>query len=213
MFATNLQGLQRILCLGAHADDIEIGCGGAVQKLLLLNPDLHVDWVVFSAIGPRRGEAEKAAEKILHNAASCNIEVLEFEDTSFPFAAADIKRTIAELAHRVRPDLIFSHRLEDRHQDHRLLAEYTWNCFRNHLILEYEIAKYEGDLGQPNLYLPLTVQQVDRKVSVLSSCFLSQQDKHWFSDETFRSLMRIRGLECHAESGYAEAFYCRKLVI
>jgi LmbE family N-acetylglucosaminyl deacetylase len=204
--------LQTILCLGAHSDDIEIGCGGTLMKLLSENPNLDVHWGVFSADGARATEAKASADAILASARSNRVLLHSFPDTCFPFVGLEIKEQFRKLQGEVAPDLIFTHRLDDRHQDHRLLAELTWNAFRNHLILEYEIPKYEGDLGAPNFFVPLDEAACLRKCDHIMKHFPSQQQKPWFTADTFRSLMRLRGIECNAEGGFAEGFYCRKLV-
>jgi LmbE family N-acetylglucosaminyl deacetylase len=205
--------LQTILCLGAHSDDIEIGCGGTLIKLLAEQPGLNVHWAVFSGDGARGAEARASADAILAPAASKHIELHSFPDTCFPFVGIEIKEQFRKLQSEVSPDLIFTHRLEDRHQDHRLLAELTWNAFRNHLILEYEIPKYEGDLGAPNFFVPLGERVCQRKCNHIVQHFPSQQQKAWFTADTFRSLMRIRGVECNSRGGFAEGFYCRKLTL
>lgn len=202
----------KVLCLGAHSDDIEIGCGGAILRLLQDHPQITFHWVVFSAIGVRGAEAQASAESF----AGAHIERLvlkEFRDGFMPFNGSEVKATFEELKQEVNPDLIFTHQLHDAHQDHRLLSELTWNTFRNHLILEYEIPKYDGDLGRPSVFMPLTDHIVETKVRHLMDVFASQRGKSWFDDSTFRALMRLRGMECNAPDKYAEAFYCRKIVI
>ena len=203
----------RLLCLGAHADDIEIGCGGTVLRLLAERPGTEVTWVVFSATPERRREAEATAARFLEKAGRARVEVLDFPDTRFPGAFDALKDAFATLASGSAPDLILSHRRADRHQDHRTVAELTWNAWRNHLILEYEIPKYEGDLAPPNCYVPLEAAVAERKVTLLVDGFPSQHDKHWFDAETFRALLRLRGLEAASPSGYAEAFHAAKLVL
>ncbi len=201
-----------VLCLGAHSDDIEIGCGGAILRLIDEYPDVKFHWVVFSAIGTRKAEAQRGAELF----AGSHIErvlLKEFPDGFMPFAGADVKLTFEELKNDVSPDIIFTHQPHDAHQDHRLLSELTWNTFRDHLILEYEIPKYDGDMGQPSVFVPLTGPMVETKVHHLMDVFASQRSKSWFDDSTFRALMRLRGMECNAPEKHAEAFYCRKIVI
>lgn len=203
----------RILCLGAHSDDIEIGCGGTVLRLINQYPDCRIHWVVFSARGVRGTEAERAAGLF---AGPANLEKLilrEFQDGFLPYVGADVKSTFEELKQLISPDLILTHQRHDAHQDHRLLSELTWNTFRNHFILEYEIPKYDGDLGQPSVFVPLEQDILEKKVRHLMEVFASQRSKHWFDESTFRALMRLRGMECNAPSGYAEAFYCRKVVL
>lgn len=202
----------RILCLGAHSDDIEIGCGGTILRLAEEYPTSEFHWVVFSADGVRETEARHAAT--LFAGGSLRSMILKkFRDGFMPFEAAKVKEVFEELKLSVSPDLVFTHNRKDAHQDHRLLAELTWNTFRNHLILEYEIPKYDGDLGQPELFVPLETVTCQNKVRHLMDAFQSQRSKRWFEESTFLSLMRLRGMECNAGSGYAEAFYCRKLVM
>jgi LmbE family N-acetylglucosaminyl deacetylase len=203
----------RLLTLGAHADDIEIGCGGTILRLVAEHPGLSVDWVVLSGEGERGGEAADSAAAFLQGAGESRIEVERFRDGFFPYDGARVKRFFERLKSRVSPDLILAPRLEDRHQDHRLVAELAWNTFRDHVILEYEIPKYEGDLGQPSLYVPLAPQQAERKLELLSKHFPSQTDRSWFSDDSFLAILRLRGIESNAPSGLAEAFGARKLVL
>jgi LmbE family N-acetylglucosaminyl deacetylase len=203
----------RVLCLGAHSDDIEIGCGGTILSLLSGHPSVEVVWVVFSADPRREKEARKSSRQFLRRARRATVVVEAFRNGYFPYVGAEIKDCFERLKREVHPDLIFTHCREDRHQDHRLLWELTWNTFRNHMILEYEIPKYDGDLGSPNVFVPLTRAQGDRKVRYLLSNFVSQRDKHWFAPETFRGLMRLRGMESCSSSGYAEGFYVRKAVL
>lgn len=206
------RGLQ-VLCLGSHSDDIEIGCGGTILRLASERPDCEFHWVVFSAVGERGQEARQSAGAFVAAQRLAQLKLATFRDGFMPFQGAEIKAAFEELKRSVSPDLILTHNRQDAHQDHRLVAELTWNTFRNHLILEYEIPKYDGDLGQPGLFVPLPREICSRKVELLTSMFCSQRDKQWFTPETFLSLMRLRGMECIAPSGYAEAFYCRKLVI
>ncbi len=206
-------GPLRILCLGCHADDIEIGCGGTVLRLLQEHPDSVVSWVVFSAIGDRALEAEQAAFRFVDRARLHGPFLKTFRDGFMPFAGTEIKATFEELKKTVSPDVIFTHYRGDAHQDHRLIAEMTWNTFRDHLILEYEIPKYDGDMGRPSLFMPLSMDVCEKKVGLIVDTFRTQASKHWFCPETFMSLMRLRGMECNAPSGYAEAFYVRKLVL
>jgi len=202
-----------ILCLGAHSDDIEIGCGATILRLLEQYPNCVLHWVVFSAIGPREEEARRAAS-LFAGKATLNGPVLKtFPDGFMPFVGAELKAVFEVLKKSVFPDLIFTHYGKDAHQDHRQVSELTWNTFRDYLILEYEIPKYDGDLGQPNLFVPLESSQYQQKLEFLLEAFVSQRSKRWFQKETFLSLMRLRGMECNAPSGYAEAFYCRKLLL
>ena len=202
-----------ILCLGAHADDIEIGCGGTLIRLLRDFPEAHVHWVVFSSEGPRAGEAQRAARALLADAGSSHIEIHEFRDRYFPAAWEAIKVTFDELSKHVKPDLIFTHHRADRHQDHRTLAELTWNAFRDHLILEYEVPKYEGDLGQPNVLVSLPEEICHQKIELLMEHYATQRDKRWFTPDTFWALLRLRGIEAGSATGYAEAFHGPKLVV
>ena len=202
----------RLLCLGAHADDIEIGCGGTVLQLLATVPSVEVTWVVFSGNEARQTEARGAAARFLEGAGRVDIRQLAFPDAYFPVAWGEIKRAFEQLK-SVEPDLILTHRREDRHQDHQVLANLTWNTFRNHLVLEYEVPKYEGDLGQPNLYVPLSRAQAERKVEILMEGFASQRGHHWFDPQTFLGLMRLRGIECNAAEGHAEAFGVAKVCL
>ena len=211
-FQTRSNTPLRVLCLGAHSDDIEIGCGGLVLHLLARRR-VEVDWVVFSASAAREREARQSAALFLRGAVRQCVAIHGFRDGFFPYDGGDIKNTFEELKGEVDPDLILTHSRDDRHQDHRLLSDLTWNTFRNHFILEYEIPKFDGDLGAPNCFVPLRRSACMRKVKYLKTVFGTQRDKHWFSEETFMALMRLRGMECRAAGGYAEAFYARKLVI
>jgi LmbE family N-acetylglucosaminyl deacetylase len=203
----------QILCLGSHSDDIEIGCGGTILRLAEQYPACKFHWVVFSASGVRENEAQRAAQSFVGAAHLASILVKTFPDGFMPFVGAEIKAVFEELKRTVSPDLVFTHNRKDAHQDHRLIAELTWNTFRDHLILEYEIPKYDGDLGQPSLFVPLETAVCRQKVRYIMDTFQSQHSKRWFQEETFLSLMRLRGMECNAPSGYAEAFYCRKVVL
>ncbi len=203
----------QILCLGAHSDDIEIGCGGTILRLAEEYPHLHIQWIVFSASESRRQEAAASAGQFLAQVASKEVVIKEFPDGFFPYVGGDIKRYFEELKQTTAPDLIFTHTRQDLHQDHRLLNELTWNTFRNHLILEYEIPKYDGDLGTPNFFVPLSRQICERKIAYLLQYFQTQANKHWFNGRLFESIMALRGIESRAPDGYAEAFYGRKLII
>jgi LmbE family N-acetylglucosaminyl deacetylase len=203
----------QILALGCHSDDIEIGCGGAILRLGVEHPDCVFHWVVFSAIGVRAAEARHAAAQFVDPLRLKGPVLKTFPDGFMPFVGADIKSVFEELKRAVSPDLIFTHNRRDAHQDHRLISELTWNTFRSHLILEYEIPKYDGDMGQPSVFLPISLEMCEKKVRLIMDTFRSQCDKRWFQRETFLSLMRLRGMECNSPSGYAEAFYGRKLVL
>jgi LmbE family N-acetylglucosaminyl deacetylase len=200
-----------VLCLGAHSDDIEIGCGGTILKLLKQSAGLDILWVVFSAEGPRAAEASASAGAFLKSARSHRVMVKDFRTSFFPFQGEAIKECFEELKRMIEPDLVFTHYREDRHQDHRVLSDLAWNTFRNHLILEYEIPKYDGDLGNPNFYVQLDDEICQRKVEYLCKFFQTQTSKHWFTRDAFLSLMRLRGIE--SVSSCAEAFYSRKLVL
>jgi LmbE family N-acetylglucosaminyl deacetylase len=202
-----------ILCLGAHSDDIEIGCGGTVLRLAEQYPRAVFHWVVFSAIGARESEARRGATLFVDPSRLKGPMLKTFLDGFMPFSGAEVKAVFEDLKQAISPDLIFTHNRKDAHQDHRLLAELTWNTFRDHLILEYEIPKYDGDLGRPGVFVPLTAAGCQKKIGYIMDAFKSQHSKRWFQQDTFLSLMRLRGMECNAPSGYAEAFYCRKLVL
>jgi LmbE family N-acetylglucosaminyl deacetylase len=213
MFRFGLDGIRRVLCLGAHADDIEIGCGGTLRRMIDLNPELNVRWVVFSGDEVRAAEARASAAAFLRGAAVTRVELHGFRDSFFPSAWGEIKEQVSAIAREYSPDVIFTHRRDDAHQDHRVLAELSWCAFRDHLILEYEIPKYEGDLGQPNVYVTLSPEQARAKAELIHTGFPSQQSHCWFTADTFLALSRLRGVECNAAGGHAEAFYCRKLVL
>lgn len=202
----------RILCLGAHSDDIEIGCAGLLFELLQRGPTA-LTWVVLGATGERAAEARRSARVFLRYAESGAIVVRDFADGFFPARFLEIKSFFEDLKRKVSPDLVLTHRLEDRHQDHRTVAELTWNTWRDHLILEYEIPKYEGDLGQPNAFVPLSPRTRRRKLAHLMRHFGSQRSKSWFRPEVFDAMMALRGVECRAPSGFAEAFHARKLTL
>jgi len=202
-----------ILCLGSHSDDIEIGCGGTILKLARQFPNSVFHWVVFNAVGVRQAEAQRAAELFTGRRNLPGLVLKSFPDGFMPFVGTEVKTVFEELKKVVSPDLIFTHTRKDAHQDHRLICELTWNTFRDHFILEYEIAKYDGDMGQPSVFVPLESELCEKKISHLMDAFQSQQVKRWFRQDTFLSLMRLRGMECNSPSGYAEAFYCRKLVL
>jgi LmbE family N-acetylglucosaminyl deacetylase len=210
-FATDIE---RVLCLGAHADDIEIGCGGTLLKLLAARGGrVSVDWVVFSADERRKAEAVRSAESFLRDAKEANVRIEGFRSSYFPYVGGEVKDFFERLADEGSPDLVFTHHRDDLHQDHRVIAELTWNTYRDHLILEYEIPKYDGDLGRPNVFVPLDRPQCDRKIALLLEGYPSQADKPWFTEDTFRAVLRLRGVESRAPSGFAEAFHGRKLVL
>jgi len=205
--------LRRVLAIGCHADDIEIGCGGLLLTLAESSPGLEVDWVVLAAPGERADEARASAESFLSGVAAARVEVHDFRDGFLPYVGGEVKDVFEALKQRVDPQLVLTHAGYDFHQDHRLACELTWNTFRNHLILEYEIPKYDGDLGRPNLFMPLAADVVEQKLALLEQHFLTQAGKHWFDRELFLGLMRLRGMETAAPERYAEAFTCRKLVL
>ncbi len=202
-----------VLCLGAHSDDIEIGAGATLLSLAERGIQLHVHWCVLSGGGIRDIEARESAADFLANAAGAQIDVMSFRDGFFPQQGEAIKQWFESLKQRIDPDLILTHRRDDAHQDHRLVCQLTWNTFRDHQILEYEIPKWDGDIGQPNVYVPVSAAALKRKIELLISHFGSQRSKQWFDDETFRGLARIRGMECRAPERYAEAFFGRKLAL
>ena len=211
MVELQLKKVRTILCLGSHSDDIEIGCGGTILKLLAENNSVNVFWLVFSATEERAGEANRSAELFLEKAHNKTIIVKKFRETFFPYCATEIKEFFKKLQSEISPDLIFTHRREDLHQDHRLVSELTWNTFRDHLIMEYEIPKYEGDLGQPNIFVKLSRQTCEQKVATIFNTFLTQRTKKWFSEDTFWALLRLRGVESNSE--FAEGLYCRKMIM
>jgi len=202
-----------VLCLGAHADDIEIGCGGTILRLVAEVPRLSLRWIVFSGAGERRAEAEASARHFLAGIADAEARILDFRDGFFPSQHMPIKETFERLKREYQPALVLTHYREDLHQDHRLICELSYNTFRDHLIWEYETPKYDGDLGNPNLFAPLAEVHYRGKIEALLEHFPSQRSRAWFSAETFLALMRLRGIGCNAASGYAEAFYCRKAVL
>jgi LmbE family N-acetylglucosaminyl deacetylase len=206
------RGSFRLLCLGAHSDDIEIGCGGTILRIAAEVPDLVVRWIVFSGDERRRNEARNSAAAILEHVPQKQIELLGFRDGYFPSQSADIKDYFESVKRDFDPSLILTHWQNDAHQDHRLLAELTFNTFRNHLVFEYEIPKYDGDLGNPNFFVPLTRAQLQQKIDAISHHFLSQRGRSWFEDETFVAMARLRGIGCNAPEGVAEAFHVRKIV-
>jgi LmbE family N-acetylglucosaminyl deacetylase len=203
----------RVLCVGAHSDDIEIGCGGSILRLVEEHPDAEVHWVVLGSSGERDQEAAASAERFLAGLRRKDIEIEHFKNGFFPYVGEEIKTFFEKLKMRIVPDLVFTHFRNDLHQDHRLVSELTWNTFRNQTILEYEILKYDGDLGSPNVFVPLDEATCQKKVAVLMECFKSQQEKDWFTADAFLALLRIRGIESKAPAGYAEAFYGRKIAL
>jgi LmbE family N-acetylglucosaminyl deacetylase len=203
----------RILCLGAHSDDIEIGCGGTVLKIIETQRKVEFQWVVFSGTPEREKEARKSAEAFLDGAPGSLVTVEKFRDGFFPYVGGEIKEYFERLKTQVSPDVVFTHYHSDLHQDHRLVSELAYNTFRDHLVLEYEIPKYDGDLGTPNVYIPLERKTCLEKVRNINKYFKSQNTNHWFNEDLFYSILRIRGIECNASGRFAEAFHCRKLII
>jgi LmbE family N-acetylglucosaminyl deacetylase len=202
-----------LLCIGAHSDDLEIGCAGTVLEWLAKYAQVEVTWVVLSAPGQRLAEARDSANELLSKAKRKNLVLRDFRDGYFPMQFDKAKILFEELKASEKPDIILTHHLEDRHQDHRLVAELTWQTFRDHLIFEYEIPKYEGILGPSNVYVQLSGVTAQRKINLLLAHFGTQRSRDWFKAETFNSLMQLRALECRAESGFAEAFHVRKCVV
>jgi LmbE family N-acetylglucosaminyl deacetylase len=212
MMRCSLTGVRRVLCLGAHSDDIEIGCGGALLELLREVADLEVYWVVFCSTIERAKEAQRSARSFLRGGRQKTIVVKSFRDGFLPHEGGRVKECFEELKTAFSPDLIFTHFRDDLHQDHRCVNELTWNTFRHHLVLEYEIPKYDADLRSPNFFIPLSEAICKKKVSLLMRSFPTQQNKHWFSEDLFRGLMRLRAVEAGSPTRYAEAFHCRKMV-
>lgn len=204
-------GLGSVLCIGAHCDDIEIGCAGALLELSARHPKAHFHWAIFASDDEREPESRLAAERLLGE--RCTTHIQRFRASYLKYEGETVKDWFEAALKPLRPDLIFTHYLNDRHQDHNFLAELTWNTFRNHTILEYEIPKYEGDLAHPNVYVPLGDDSVTRKADMLMECFPSQHSRTWFKRDVFLAHLRLRGIECNAASGYAEAFHGRKLVL
>lgn len=213
MIPIQLENVHTILCLGAHAGDLEAGCGGTLLKMLAARPQIEVHWVVLGAEGPRADEARQAADRILGGAAARHVAVEGFREGFFSGAGAELREYFLQLAARVSPDVIFTHRRGDRCPDRRLAWESTWGAFRDHLVLEYEVPKYEGDLGHPALYVTLDEPTARRKVHALVECFRTQQEGPRFAADTFWSLMCLRGLECNSPTKLAEGLYCRKMVM
>jgi LmbE family N-acetylglucosaminyl deacetylase len=204
---------RRILVLGAHSDDIEIGCGGTILQLASGAPEVEVCWVVLSGSSERAAEARASADDFLEAVAHRTVHISDFRDGFFPYQGSEIKEFLENLKQGFSPDLVLTHQRADLHQDHRLVADLTWNTFRDHLILEYEIPKYDGDLGAPNVFVRLTKEIARRKVDLLLRGFPSQRTRRWFTEDVFLALLRLRGMESNAPDGYAEGFYGRKVII
>jgi len=206
-------GPLRLLCLGAHADDVEIGCGGTVLRLLSEHPASTCRWIVFSGSGERAREARESANRFLAASAERRVEVLALSDGRFPTALSEIKDTLERVKGEFNPDVTFTHHREDRHQDHRTVSDATWQTFRDHFILEYEVPKYDADLSSPNFFVPLSDGQARKKVNALMRYFATQRNKQWFSEDLFYALMRIRSIEGASPTRHAEAFHCRKMLL
>jgi LmbE family N-acetylglucosaminyl deacetylase len=213
IFGNSSGRLLRLLCLGAHSDDIEIGCGGTILKLAAIGRPVEICWVVFSSDHDREREACASAALFLKGIKRQRVIVKNFRNGFFPYVGTEIKEFFEELKQEFSPDVILTHYRHDYHQDHRTLCELTWNTFRNHMILEYEIPKYDGDLGSPNCFVSLDRRICRRKADYLCRVFGTQKSKHWFTPDTFEALMRLRGMESCSPTKFAEAFYARKLVI
>jgi LmbE family N-acetylglucosaminyl deacetylase len=205
-------GPKRILALGAHSDDIEIGCGGTLLRLISERRELEITWVVFCSTPERAQEAQSSAEAFLAGAGKKRVVVKSHRDGFLPYSGAAVKEDFEALKREVSPDLILTHYREDRHQDHRTVSDLTWNTWRDHLILEYEIPKYDGDFGSPGFFCPLSEATLEKKIKLVLSAFPTQAGKSWFSADLFRAVARIRGMECAAPDRFAEAFYCRKAI-
>jgi LmbE family N-acetylglucosaminyl deacetylase len=199
-----------VLCVGAHCDDIEIGCAGTLVRWSRQYPEMRFIWAIFAREDGRDRESRAAAQQLFDAIDRHELRFFDFRGSYFPAQFAAIKDAFEGLKD-LRPDVVLTHHLHDRHQDHEVLANLTWNTFRSNLVLEYEIPKFEGDLGHPNVYVPLEPLDLDRKVDVLMNCFPSQRHRTWFTADTFRALARLRGIESAAPSGFAEAFHGRKL--
>lgn len=206
------QAISRVLVVGCHSDDIEIGCGATLLALTRAQPHVEVTWVVLSAHGDRVDEAQSSAARFLAASAQCDVRVHDFRDGFFPYVGGEVKEVFESLKD-AEPQVVLTHTRFDLHQDHRLVSELTWNTFRDQLILEYEVPKYDGDLGTPNFFVPVSRELAEEKCALLSDGFATQADKHWFEDNVFLGLMRLRGMESRSPSGYAEAFTCRKLSV
>jgi LmbE family N-acetylglucosaminyl deacetylase len=212
-FATRRLSELKVLCLGAHGDDIEIGCGGTLLRWLEDCPRLDVHWVVFSAEARRAEESRASARRFLDRDPDRCVTFCDFRDGFLPYHGSEVKLAFERLKSRFSPDVVFTHYRHDLHQDHRLVSELTWNTFRESLILEYEIPKWDGDIGNPNAYLPLAERHLQAKIEILLAEYATQRDRPWFEPGTFRALARVRGMEIAAPERYAEAFYVRKLAL
>jgi LmbE family N-acetylglucosaminyl deacetylase len=213
MLEIRLADVRRVLCLGAHSDDLEIGCGGTLCRIIEGSRDVVVRWHVFSAAAERRREAERSATRFLEGARDATVHMNDFRESYFPEQWAAIKDVFETIKAEFEPDVVLTHWRDDRHQDHRVLSDLAWNTFRSHAILEYEIPKYDGDLGNPNIYVALDEALCRRKVDAIMDCFQTQRGRHWFTEDVFWGLLRLRGMECGPRARYAEAFFGRKLVV
>jgi LmbE family N-acetylglucosaminyl deacetylase len=213
MIELDLGTARNLLVLGAHCDDIEIGAGGTILRLAAEGKLASVTWAVMTSTPQREAEARASAAAFLEGVAETRVEVASFRDGFLPYSGYEVKEHFEWLKGEVRPDLVLTHRRADAHQDHRLVAELTWNTWRDHLVLEYEIPKWEGDLGAPNLFVPLDRELCERKVKLLHEHFPSQAGRRWFTADTFMSVMRLRGLECNSPSDHAEGLYVRKAIL
>ena len=202
----------QILCLGAHSDDIEIGCGGTILKILQDFSNISYYWIVFSSDEKRTKEAINSANILLKGAKSIKVDVLQFRENYFPYVGYEIKNAMEQIKSNISPDIIFTHYRNDLHQDHRLISELTWNAFRDHFILEYEVPKYDGDFGTPNFFVHLNEKLCRTKIDHLLTSFKTQTNRHWFTEDLFLAIMRLRGIESNAPDKFAEAFHCRKIV-
>jgi len=202
-----------VLCLGAHSDDIEIGAGGTILQWIASGVELDIHWCVLSAPGARAHEAESSAAAFLAGASRTRITLAQFRDGFFPYQGSDIKAFVEDLRRSTNPDVVLTHRGDDAHQDHREVSRLTWNTLRDHLVLEYEIPKWDGDLGRPNVYVPLQGEILNRKIDLLLAHFGTQRSKDWFDAETFQGLARLRGMECRSQGRYAEAFFAKKITL
>ena len=210
---SNLKRPMRLLCIGAHSDDIEIGCGGTILRMMAEMPSLEVRWIVLSARGARKQEALASAKRFLQSTRLKRVVVKQFKESFFPYVGDKIKAFFEQLKAEFDPDLILTHYRHDLHQDHRVVSDLTWNTFRDHLIWEYEIPKYDGDMGVPNVFSPLNLEVCTEKVRLLMEGFGSQRSRRWFTDDTFWALLRLRGIEAGSSGRFAEAFYARKIVL
>jgi LmbE family N-acetylglucosaminyl deacetylase len=207
-----IENAKKVLCVGAHSDDIEIGCGATLLTLIESNPDLEIMWVVFSAEGSRAAEGRASAQAFLAGARNAQVVIKDFRGSYFPVELEKIKDYFETLK-SFKPDVVFTHYRDDRHQDHRVLSDLAWNTFRSHIILEYEIPKYDGDFGIPNVFVPVAEAACVKKSDLLLTHFPTQAGRHWFAKELFMATPRIRGMECDSPTRYAEAFYARKLLL